>query len=125
MDFAEGGRHLIIDGVVTTVYINTVLQKVTAIPGFAAKHAEDKKFKAGADSSHPVAAHHGGHHRFIPFAMEDGDKIGVHAHAALRMLAEYAVAKGKLPPMSSRAAPLRHHEAVAMWVRRWQQKLSV
>ncbi len=32
LDFAEGGRHLIIDGVVTTVYRNTVLSKVATIP---------------------------------------------------------------------------------------------
>jgi hypothetical protein len=39
LDFAEGGRHLIIDGVVTTVYRNSVLpNKVAAIPGFAVKH---------------------------------------------------------------------------------------
>ncbi len=57
--------------------------------------------------------------------MEDGDRIGAHGQAALRMLAEYAFAKGKLPPMSNRAAPLRHPEAVALWVRRWQQKLFV
>jgi hypothetical protein len=37
LDFAEGGRHLIIDGVVTKVYRNSVLPKVAAIPGFAAK----------------------------------------------------------------------------------------
>ena len=118
MDFAKGGRHLIIDGVVTIFYRNTVLQKVAAIPRFAAKQAEDKKFKANADSSHPVAARHGGRHKFIPFAMEDGGRFGAHGQAALRMLAEYAVAKGKIPPMSSRAAPLRHLEAVALWVRR-------
>ncbi len=32
LDFAEGGRHLIIDGVVTTVYRNSVLNKVASIP---------------------------------------------------------------------------------------------
>jgi hypothetical protein len=37
LDFAEGGRHLIIDGVVTTVYMNSVLSKVVVIPGFAVK----------------------------------------------------------------------------------------
>jgi hypothetical protein len=124
LDFAEGGRHLIIDGVVTTVYKNTVLQKVATIPSFAAKQAEDKKFKADADSNHPVAAQHGGRHRFIPFTMEDGGRVGAYGQGALRMLAEYAVAKGKLPPMARRAAPLLPPEAVALWVRRWQQKLS-
>ena len=32
LDFAEGGRHLVIDGVVTTVYKNSVLSKVATIP---------------------------------------------------------------------------------------------
>ena len=98
---------------------------MVTIPGFAAKQVEDKKFRAGADSIHPVSAQHGKRHRFIPFAMEDGGRIGAHGQAALRMLAESAVAKGKAPPMSTRVAPLQHLEVVAVWVRRWQQKLSV
>jgi len=55
--------------------------------------------------------------------MEDGGRIGAHGQAALRMLAEYVVAKGKAPPMSARSAPLQPPETVAMWVRRWLQKL--
>ena len=124
MDFVDGGRHLVFDGVVTTVYMNSVLHKVVAIPGFAAKQVEDRKFKADADSPQPVSVQHGGRHRFIPFAMEDGGRIGAHGHAALRMLAEYDVAKGKTPPRSRSAAPPKPPEVVAMWVRRWQQKLS-
>ena len=37
LDFAEGGRHPIIDGVVTTVYRCTILYKVATVPEFAAK----------------------------------------------------------------------------------------
>ena len=125
LDFADGGRHLIIDGVVTTVYMNTILAKVAAIPRlFAAKQVEDKKFKADVYSANPVSTVHGMRHRLIPFAIEDGDRIGAHGQTALRMLAEYAVAKGKLSPMSTRVAPLLPSEAVAMWARRWHQKLS-
>ncbi len=51
--------------------------------------------------------------------------IGAHGQVALRMLAEYVVAKGKLPPMYARAAPLSPLEALAMWSRRWQQRRSV
>ena len=123
-DFVEGGRHLIIYGVVTTVYRNTILTKVAAIPGFAAKQVEDKKFKVDADYANPVSTIHGGLHRFIPFAMEDGGRIGAPGQATFRMLAKYVVAKGKAPLMSARAAPLQPPEAVAMWMRRWQQKLS-
>ena len=79
LDFVDGGRHLIINGVVTTVYRNTILTKVAAIPGFAAKQVEDKKFKADVDSANPVSTVHGGRHMHIPFAMEDGGRIGAHS----------------------------------------------
>jgi len=79
---------------------------------------EDKKFVADADSANPVATVHGGRHMLIPFAMEDGGRIGARGQAALRMLAEYVVAKGKLPTMATRAAPLSPPEVVAMWTRR-------
>ena len=105
LDFAAGGRHLVIDGVVTTVYRNSVLSKVATIPGFVVKQVEDKKFKTDKDSPHPVSAYHGGRHRLNPFAMEDGGRIGTHGQATLQMLAEYAVAKGKLPPLQ-RVQPL-------------------
>ncbi len=38
---------------------------------------------------------------------------------------EYVVAKGEAPPMSARVVPLQPPEAMAMWMRRWQQKISV
>jgi len=114
LDFAEGGRHLIIDGVVTTMNRNTILNKVSAIPEFDAKQVEDRKFKADADSVNLVSTLHGGRHMLIPFAMEDGGRIGEHGLAALRMMAEYAVTKGKSPPMSVCATALMPPEAVAM-----------
>jgi hypothetical protein len=61
----------------------------------------------------------------IPVAMKDRGRIGAHGQATLRMLAEYVVAKGKLPPMYARATPLSPPEAVAMWTRRWHQRLFV
>ncbi len=36
-DFAKGGCHLIIDGVVTTIYRNCTLFKVASTLGYAAK----------------------------------------------------------------------------------------
>jgi hypothetical protein len=125
LDFVEGSRHLIIDGVVTTVYRNTILNKVAVIPEFTARQVEDKKFKDDADSANPVSTVHGGRHMLIPFAMEDGGRIGAHGQTALRMLAEYVVAKGKLHTMATRAAPLLPPEVVAMWTRSWQQKMFV
>jgi len=44
LDFFADGRHLVIDDVMTTVYMNTVLEKVATVPGYAAKHAEERKF---------------------------------------------------------------------------------
>ena len=116
---------MVLDGVITSVYRNSILSKVASIPGYAAKQVEDKKFKADADSPNPVSTCHGGRHTLVPFAMEDGGRIGAHGQAVLRMLAEYAVAKGKMPSLPARATPLLPPEVVALWVRRWQQRLSV
>jgi hypothetical protein len=124
MDFAEGGRHLIINGVVTTVYRNTILSKASTVSRFAAKYVDDKTFTTNVDSPMPVSTSHGGRHMSVaPFAMEDGGGIGAHGHTTLRMLAEYAVAKGRLPPRPARAPPRLLLEAVAMWVCMWQQRL--
>jgi len=49
VDFAAAKRHLIIDGVITAVFRNSILSKVTTIPGFAAKQVEDRKFKVDED----------------------------------------------------------------------------
>jgi len=83
------------------------------------------KFKAYQDSLKPVSINHGGRHKLIPFAMDDGGRIGAHGHATLRMLAEYVVAKERLPAQTARVVPMLPLEAVAMWVCRWQQRLPV
>ena len=105
LDFSEPGRHLVLDGVVMTVYRNSILSKVAAVPGFAAKQVEDTKFKADMASAHPISAAYGGWPTFVPFAMEDGGRIGAHGHAFLRMLTDHAVAKGKLTPGPRNATP--------------------
>ena len=46
LDFFADGRHLVIDAVMTTVYMNTVMEKLAIVPGFAAKQAEVRKFLA-------------------------------------------------------------------------------
>jgi hypothetical protein len=83
------------------------------------------KFKADEDSPNPVSTTHGGRHRLASFATEYGGRIGAHGQVALMMLAEYAVAKGRLPPQPARAALLLPPDAFAMWVRKWQQRLSI
>ena len=42
LDFFAEGRNLVVDAVVTTVYRNTILQKVAFVPGYATKQAEDR-----------------------------------------------------------------------------------
>jgi hypothetical protein len=51
MDFNTVGKHLTIDGVVTTVYMNSLLSRVAVVPGFVAEKAEDAKFKADETSA--------------------------------------------------------------------------
>ena len=105
-DFAEASRHLVLNRVATTVYRNNILSKVAAVPGFAAKHVEDKKSKVDDDSTKPVAVAHGGRHTCMPFAIEDGGRIGAHEQATFRMLAKYVLAKGRLPPGHCTQHPL-------------------
>ena len=129
LDFAPEGKHLVINGVVTSVYRNSILSRIAAVPGFAAKQAEDMKFKVDADSPKPVATANGGSHTFVPFGVEDGGRMGAHAHVALRMLDEYAVSKGRLSPYAKHMPPpppppAPPHVGVALWTRRWQQRLS-
>jgi len=45
LDLAVGGKHLIIDGVVTSVYRNSIMSRVASVQVFTAKQAGDMKFK--------------------------------------------------------------------------------
>jgi hypothetical protein len=124
LDFFADGRHLVVDAVMTTVYRNTVLRKVATVPGYAAKQAEDRKFLADKASSQPIAAIHGGPHVLVPFAVEDGGRLGAHAQALLRALATVALAKGRKPPFARGMDEMKHPMLVSLWVRRWQQRVS-
>jgi hypothetical protein len=123
LDFFADGRHLVIDAVMTTVYMNTALEKAATVPGFAAKQAEDRKLRADR-SSQPISAAHGGPHVLVPFAIEDGGRMGAHAQALLRSLALAALAKGRSPPFARGVDNLTHNMQISLWVRRWQQRLS-
>ncbi len=50
LDYRAPGRHLLLDGVVTTVYKNTRQRETGEIPGYAAKLVEDRKFYADKTS---------------------------------------------------------------------------
>jgi hypothetical protein len=84
---AEAARvtiHLLLDGVVTTVYKNTKQRETREIPGYAVKLVEDRKLYADKTSKRPVARIHGGLHTLVPFAVEDGGRLGAHAQSFLR-----------------------------------------
>ena len=106
------------------MYRYSILSRVATVPGFAAKQVEDTKFKADMTSAHPISTANGGRHTFVPFAIEDGGRIGAHGQVVMRMLGEHAVAKGKIPPGPKNATPPSSPVAVSLWVRKWQQRLS-
>ena len=118
LDFNAPGRHLVLDGVVTTVYRNYILSMVATVPGFAAKQVEYTKFKVDMTSTHPISAAYEGRHTFEPFAMEDGGRIGAQGQAVLGMLAEHAVAKGRLSPVPRNATSPSPRVTVSLWVRK-------
>jgi len=58
LDFYAEGRHLVIGVVATTVYRNTVIRRVAYIPGYVAKHAEDRKIFTNRTYTQPIAKIH-------------------------------------------------------------------
>ncbi len=124
LDFFADGRHLVIDAVMTTVYMNTALERAATIPGFAAKQAEDRKFRADRTSSQPISAAHGAHTSW--------------SHSRLRMEADWGrthkpyydpwhqrhLPRGAPPPFARGVDKLTHNMQISLWFRRWQQRLS-
>ena len=129
LDFYAPGRHLLLDGVVTTVYRNTRQRETCEIPGYAAKLVEDRKFYADKTSERPVPRIYGGLHTLVPFAVEDGGRLGAHAQAFLQTWAERAVGQGRRsrPPLRDlNGSVVRGDGAtqVSLWVQRWQRHIS-
>ena len=124
LDFFADDRHLVIDAVMTTVvYKSAVMEKVSTVPGFAAEQAKDTKFLADKTSTQPIFGLYGGPHILVPFAIEDGGRLGAHAHALLRSLATTALAKGRTPTFARGVEKLTHNMQISLWVRRWQQRM--
>ena len=67
---------------------------------------------------------YGGPHALVPFAVEDGGRLGAHALALLRGLAIAALAKGRSPPGPGREGMLTHPMLVSRWTQKWQQQIS-
>ncbi len=94
-----------------------------------AKLVEDKKLYTDMTTERPEARIHGGLHTLVPFAVEDGGRLGAHAQAFLRTLAERAVRQGRrsrLPVYDPSGAVGRGDGAtqVSLWVQRWQRHIS-
>jgi len=87
------------------------------------------QFYADKASERPVARIHGGLHTLIPFAVDDGGRLGAHAQTFLHSLAERAVRQGRRSRAQlrdpgeniSRGDGATH---VSLWVQRWQRQIS-
>ena len=60
----------------------------------------------------------------MPFALEDGGRLGAHAQALLRSFAALAIEKGRRPPLAYRDSPFCAPTLASLWVQRCQQRLS-
>ena len=94
------------------------LQQVSIVLGYAAKQAEDRKFYTDKSSVEPVASIHGGPHVLVPFALEDGGRLGAHAQALLRSFATLAIEKGRRPPRAYRDSSSSAPTLASLWVQR-------
>ena len=129
LDYTAPGKHLLLDGVVTTVYMNMRHKETHGIPGYVAKVVEDMNFYADKSSERPVARIHEGRHTLAPFAVEDGGRLEAHAEFFLRTRAKRAVNQGlRSRPTSCdpNGVILRSNSAshVSLWVQRWQRHIS-
>jgi len=106
----------LIDAVVTVVYRNIVIQRVASIRNYAANYAEDRKLLADRTSAEPITSIHGGPHVLIPFAIEDGGRLGVHALALLKAVATVALEKGRHPPFAYCAYAASTPPLASLWV---------
>ena len=69
---------------------NGCIEKCARIPGHAARLREKEKFDDDKKSGDPVVSRG---HRLVPFVVEDGGRLGQHALALLRELAERGVGR--------------------------------
>ena len=79
-DFYGPGRHLLCDGSVVSVFVNSLASEASTDPGTAARHKEVEKFKADENSAEPVAHRH----RLMPCVVEEAGRLaGGHFQAPL------------------------------------------
>ncbi len=122
--FVVEGRHMVIDAVVTTKYRNTAFPQVVAIPGYAAKQAEDRKFYVDKTFHQPIATVYEGPRVFVTFAVEDGGRLEAHALALFKALATVALEKSRQPSHAYRFHKPPAPTLASLWTQRWQQRIS-
>ena len=73
-DFYGPGRHLLCDGSIVSVFVNTSAAPASTKPGYTAAAKGTEKINADACSSAPVAVRH----RLVPCVLEEGGRLGGH-----------------------------------------------
>ncbi len=82
LDYSMPGKHVMVDALVIAVYMNTCLREGVVIPGYANKQADARKLYADRASPKPFSSTRGGPHVLVPFATEDGVRLGpMHMHS--------------------------------------------
>ena len=119
LDFYGPGRHLLCDGSVVSVFVNTLASAASTKAGTAARLKEDEKLQADASSSSPVAFRH----RLVPCVVEEGGRLGGHFQALLKELAERGVSSGVLAAPAS-WSPVPPSVVVSQWVGAWRARIS-
>ena len=119
VDYYGPGRHLLCDGSVVSVFVNTSAAPASTKPGYTAATKESEKINADACSSAPVAVRH----RLVPCVLEEGGRLGGHFQALMKELVERGVSRGVLAPPPS-WSPVPPPVVVSYWVGTWRARVS-
>ncbi len=91
----KSGKHLFLDGVVISIYRKNCIRSISTLPEFTSKEAEVVKLCTDRASRAPVSIAYGGYRVLMSCAIEDGGRLGTHAHVFLLELARRAVPQSR------------------------------
>jgi hypothetical protein len=115
MGFTSATHHLVIDVASVTVMCGTHVAGAAVTAGSAARAKERDKF------AHSAALVRRAGHRFVPFVVEQYGRLGVHAQALLRELADRTIAAGRFRHCDGRSRDASR----AMLLSMWRSRISV
>ena len=124
LNYRVTGQHLLVDVSITASGRAALLDHMDT-PGYAAATQELAKLgkyrSPSARTPHQPAPPHGFiyRHRFVPFVLEDGGRLGEHARALLVELAMRAAQQGKCP------TDRRGHPRPSWLLTRWLEWISL